>query len=70
MFFKVFFAVVFCFALTSALPIIGGFGGSLPSPVGDTIKRISDLDSIIAQIPIRLPRLPTTPPATTFPSPA
>ncbi|EFP05084.1 hypothetical protein CRE_15051 [Caenorhabditis remanei] len=62
MFYKVVFAVVVSFALTSALPIPGDIGGSLPSPLGEIIKQITDLlDSLKAQLPVPLPELPEVP---------
>ncbi|KAF1759853.1 hypothetical protein GCK72_016320 [Caenorhabditis remanei] len=62
MFYKVVFAVVVSFALTSALPIPGDIGGSLPSPLGDILKQITELlDSLKAELPVPLPELSEVP---------
>ncbi|KAF1759852.1 hypothetical protein GCK72_016319 [Caenorhabditis remanei] len=62
MLYKVVFAVVVSFALTSALPITGDIGGSLPSPLGGILKQLTDLlDSFKDQLPVPLPELPEVP---------
>ncbi|EFP12148.1 hypothetical protein CRE_03343 [Caenorhabditis remanei] len=56
MFFKVVFAVVFCFVLTSALPIIVGFGESLPSVVINTVKKTTVYPFDLPAEPIFIPK--------------